>query len=211
MGEVALSHLSLDLLPNERVAIVGERAAGVTTLARWLALVERPPVGKVYLEGQDITRAWGGRLRQVRGQLQYVGGDPLRILPPNATVSATLLEPLQIHRRGSAAEQQAQVESLAAQWHLNSLLLQRKISALSAALRQRVALARALSLSPQVLVTDEVIERLEAGAKVPLLVTLSQICQQQTITWLWTTTDLALARRFADRVLLLAEGQLRTL
>jgi ABC-type glutathione transport system ATPase component len=206
----ALQPVSFSIAEGEYVAIVSARGSGATALVRALSLLERPRAGRVYFEGREITRAWGGQLRSLRQRLQYVGGDPMRILPPHYTVEQTLLEPLRIHRLGSPAEQQERITRVAARLGLNPLLLSRKVSALSAAMRQRVALARALALHPRLLVCDELTERLEPSAARPLLELVARACRAEhdRVAWLWTTADLALARAYADRVLCFEDGHL---
>ena len=206
------AQVSFSIEEGEHVALVGERGSGKTALLRAVARLEKPQAGQVYFEGRDITRAGGGQLRALRQRLQFVGGDPMRTLPPHYTVEQTLLEPLRIHHRGSAAEQRERAAAMAARLGLNSLLLSRKVSVLSAAMRQRVALARALILQPRLLLCDELTERLEPAAARPLLETVARACRAShaRIAWLWTTSDEALARAFADRVLRFENGQLVT-
>lgn len=203
-----LASVTFAVAAGEQVAIVGLRRAGKTALARAITLIEKPAGGRLVFDGQDITRAWGGRLRALRRSLQYVGGDARRSLSPRLDIAQVLAEPLQVHGLGSPAERQAQVAAAAEAWGLNPLLLTVRANALSAALCQRVALARAGLLQPRLLVVDELTERLEPAAARPLLARLSKLCRAAGRAWVWTTTDAALAREFADRVLTLAEGRL---
>ncbi len=200
--------LSISIDSGEQVAVLGPRGSGKTALLRALTRVDAPAAGRVHFAGQDITRAWGGSLRALRRSLQFVGGDPLRTLPPNVTVNDALAEALRIHRLGSAREQREQCAALAAQFGMNAFVLSENISALSAGLRQRTALARALLLQPRLLAGDELVDRLDPAAAEPLLETLSGLCRERQAAWLWTTSNAALARRFSDRVLVLEAGQL---
>jgi peptide/nickel transport system ATP-binding protein len=207
---LVFGRVSFDLAEGEHVAVVGAPGSGAADLLRAVARLEKPHGGRVYFEGRDITRLWGGQLRALRQRLQFVGGDPMRTLPPHYTVEQTLLEPLQIHRLGSADEQRARAAAAAEWFRLNPLLLTRKVSMLSAAMRQRVALARALTLHPRLLVCAELTERLEPSAAQPLLTMVARACRagRERAAWLWTTSSPALARAFADRVLRFEDGQL---
>lgn len=209
-GVSVVERVSFSVEEGEHVAVVGDRGSGKTALLRAVALLEKPQAGQVYFEGRDLTRAGGGQLRALRQRLQFVGGDPMRTLPPDYTVEQTLIEPLRIHRRGSTAEQRERAATVAARLGLNALLLTRKVNALSAAMRQRVALARALTLAPRLLMCDELTERLEPAVAQPLLETVARACRagHERIAWLWTTSDRALAHTFADRVLRFDDGQL---
>ena len=203
--------VSFTIAVGEHVAIVGQRGVGKTQLARAVALIQRPDGGRVLLDGQDVTRAWGGRLRSLRRTIQYVGGDARRSLSPNLALARILAEPLEVHRLGSAAERQALVAAAANGWQLNSFLLSQRANALSTALCRRVSLARALLLQPRLLVCDGIADRLEPAAVRPLLQQVAQTCRAANTAWLWTTTQRDLAHAFADRVLLLENGRLRPL
>lgn len=193
--------VSFSLAAGEQVALVGPSGAGKTRLARAITLIDRPTHGRVWFDGAEVTRAWGGRLRALRRGLQYVGGDARRSLSPRLSIEQVLAEPLQVHHLGSAAEQRAQVAEAAEAWQLHPLLLGARSNALSSALCQRVTLARASLLQPRVLVCDELPERLEPAAVRPLLALAARLCRAAGMAWVWTTRDAALARELADRVI----------
>jgi ABC-type glutathione transport system ATPase component len=200
--------VSLKLDAGERVALLGARGAGKTMLLRTLALIQRPVSGRILFEDQDITRWPDHKVRALRRRLQFVGGDPARTVAPHFTVREALSEPLLIHRLGSSDERRGRVEHMAGLFNLHPGLLNRKVAALSAAVRQRVALARAWALQPRLLLGDELTEHLEPAAGVRLLELLSPLCRAENVAWLWSTSDPALAHRFADRVLRLENGAL---
>ncbi len=208
--ELAFEAVSFSVAPGERVAILGQPGSGKTALLRTVAFLQRPDKGRVYFNGQDVGRLGGEELRRLRRHLQYVGGDPRYLFHPAQTVGDALLEPLQIHALGSSQEQQARSEAMAGQMGVSRLLLERKVSLLSPALRQRVGLARALTLHPRLLLCDELIDHLEEAAARPLLELVAHACRAlpQAAAWVWTTSDDELARAFSDRVLHLKAGRL---
>jgi ABC-type glutathione transport system ATPase component len=208
--ELAFEGISFSAAAGERVAIVGQPGAGKTALLRTVALLQRPAAGRVYFEGRDIVRLGEGELRRLRRRLQYVGGDPRYLLYPTQTVGQALLEPLQIHALGTAAEQQARCDAAAGLMGVSRLLLERKVNLISPTLRQRVALARAFTLQPRLLLCDELIDRLEGAAARPLLELVAHACHTlpEPAAWVWTTSDEELARAFSDRVLYLRAGRL---
>lgn len=196
-----LENFSLTLGVGEVVAIVGSHGVGKTALMRALALVQAPATGRVFFNNREITAWRGGRLRGLRSQFQYVGGHPLRTFPPRVTLRAALLEPMQIHWRGSKMEQATRLQTVTALLELNPLLLDRRIESFSVTLRQRAALARALMLQPRLLMVDELIERLDPAAALPLLSAFIGACRQNNIALVWTTTNLPLATQFSNRVI----------
>lgn len=204
-----LSQINLHLHAGERVAVVGAPSSGKTQLARTLAFLQKPSAGRVLLDDLDLTRLSDSKLRGLRQRLQFVGGNPLRAVLNSQTVEEVLREPLDIQRLGSTAERGARVAEALNSFELNRWLLKRPLATLSLALRQSLLLARALMLKPAVLITDEVVQHLEPAAAPRLLERVSAVSAQHRTAWLWTTADLALARRYADRVLVLEEGHLR--
>ncbi len=202
---------SLSVQAGESVAVVGPPSEGASALARTAALLDRPAGGRVLLAGDEVTRASGSRLRALRRQLQYVGGDPRRALSPRLTIEAILAEPLEVHRMGAPAEQRRRVAGAAEQWHLNAHVLSARPRDLSGALCMRVALARAHILRPRALVVDGLPERVEAAAARPLLVQLARLARAEGFAWLWTTTNPDLAREFGNRVFAMRAGRLEQL
>jgi peptide/nickel transport system ATP-binding protein len=208
--EVIFEGVSFSVAAGERVAIVGQPGAGKTALLRTVAWLQRAKAGQVFFEGREMSRLGGAEVRRLRQRLQYVGGDPRYLLPLTETVLQALLEPLQIHGLGTPSEQHTRCEAAAVVMGVSRLLLERKVSTLSPALRQRVALARALTLQPRLLLCDELIERLEGAAAKPLLELVMHACRTlpEAAAWVWTTSDETLARAFSDRVLHLKAGRL---
>ena len=208
--ELVFEGLSFSAAAGERLAIVAEPGGAKTALLRTVAMLQRPASGRVFFEGRDIVRLGGGELRRLRQRLQYVGGDPRYLLPLAQTMGQALLEPLQIHALGTPAEQQSRAEAAASLLGVSRLLLDRKVSQISPALRQRVALARALTLQPRLFLCDELIDRLEGAAARPLLELVEHACRTlpEPAAWIWTTSDEELARAFSDRVLYLEAGRL---
>lgn len=196
------------MAPGERLAIVTRPSEPAGALARTVALLERPSGGRVVLQGEDVTRAWGGRLRALRRRLQYVGGEGRRALAPRLTLADLLAEPLNVHRLGAPAERRDRAAAAAQAWGLNPHLLTARPSDLSAAVCVRAVLARALLLEPCLLVCDHPTRGLEPSAAEPLLRRLAERCQAAGVACLLLTPSAALARDFASHSLRLQNGRL---
>jgi ABC-type glutathione transport system ATPase component len=200
--------MTFELRPREQVALLGAPGSGKTTLLRSVALIQKPAAGRVFFEAEELTRLPEARLRGLRRSFQFTGGHPARALWAATTVAQTVREPLQIHRLGNVADQAARVNEALQLFGVPPWLLNRPISSLSIAMRQRVILARAFVLKPRLLLNDEVIDHLEPAAALPLLEHLADLCRRHALTWLWSTSNAELARRFSDRVLTLENGRL---
>lgn len=200
---------SFSLEPGEHLAVVVPTVGAATALARAVALLDRPAAGRVWFAGADVTRAGGARLRGLRRELQYVGGEARRALSPRLSLAQVIAEPLQVHRLGSEPERRERVAAIAAAWGLNAYLLGLRPGALSAGLCLRAALARALVLSPRLLVGAGLVDHLEPQAAPALLARLTAACRSAGTALLWITPGqapaLTLARTHTDRVLVLED------
>jgi peptide/nickel transport system ATP-binding protein len=189
------------------VAIVGPSGSGKTTLLRFLAGLA-DGAGEVVLDGQPLAVRVRRRLPEQRRRLQYVAQDPLGALNPTRTVAATLTRPLRRHQGLDEVAARAAAAKLLAAVELDADLLQRRPAELSGGQRQRVAIARALAANPDVLLCDEITSALDPRTGEGVLKMLSRLQHVTGLAIIWISHDLALARRFADEVLRLADGRL---
>jgi len=210
----ALRHLSpvhdlnFDVQPGEIVALVGEDGAGKSTLTRTLAILARPDKGKVFFEGRDLSKHGEGAMRPIRRRLQVLFSDPRTALNPAHLVSETMLEPLKVQHLGKPEEQLKTIKLALRQVGLNSLLLDRRLTALSAGERQRVALARVLTLNPTLIICDDPTKTLTPLAGEQLFKLMADIRQKQGTSFLWLVSRTSLVSPFADRLGILYQGRL---
>src|SRR5277367_6678141 len=72
----AFQDVSLTLFPGTTLALVGESGAGKSSLARCVALLERPTAGKIELEGRDLVALGRKALFPIHRQIQMIFQDP---------------------------------------------------------------------------------------------------------------------------------------
>lgn len=200
--------VSFDVQAGEIVALVGESGSGKATLTRALAILARPDKGKVVFEGRDLARQGEAALRPVRRRLQVLFGDPRTALNPASLVADVMLEPLKVQRLGRAEQQLANVKGALRQVGLNSLLLDRRLTALSAGERQRVALARLLTLNPALIICDDPARTLTPLAAEQLFKLMAELRRRNGTAFLWLVGQASLVGPFADRLGVLYQGRL---
>ncbi len=198
-----LADVSLELRAGELTALLGANGAGKSTLLRVLLGEIAPQTGSVRLLGQELTtyRAEDrARLCTLVPQEQPLD-FPLRVR------ELVELGRLPHAARGSSRE----VDRLAVSNALEKTnllpLSERELASLSGGERQRASLARALAQATPVLLLDEPTAHLDVAHQIELL----EICRRRSgdgAAILVALHDLALAARFADRVLVLDQGQL---
>ena len=90
----AVDDVSFTIEKGKTLGIVGESGCGKSTTGRAILRLLEPTDGKVFFEGQDITSLSGGKMRQMRRDMQIIFQDPFSSLDPKKTVSQTIAEPI---------------------------------------------------------------------------------------------------------------------
>ncbi|SFP40698.1 D-methionine transport system ATP-binding protein [Amycolatopsis arida] len=201
---VALRDVSLDIDAGSLFGVVGPAASGKSTLARCLALQERPDRGVVRLDGVNTAALEGRRLREVRRQLAVV--DPRTPLHAERTVAGNVAAPLE--RLGVAGPQRrSRVGTLLDLVGLTARATQQPTE-LTPGQRRRVEVARALAAAPAVLLADDPtggVSPEEAGA---VLTVLDRARAELGVTVVLATRDPGVVRRVCDGVAVLEQGTL---
>ena len=205
----AVDGVSLALPAGRITAIVGESGSGKSTLARLFARLLKPTSGQLLLDGQAAPAGRGGRRRYAQ-QVQMVLQDPFASLNPVHDVRYHLTRPLKVHGPGPAASLD---ESLAALLERVALtpperFLRKYPHELSGGQRQRVAIARALAVRPRVLLADEPVSMLDVSIRLGILNLLAGLRENEGMTILYITHDIASARYLADEIAVMYAGRL---
>lgn len=206
----AVDGVSLRLHRGETVAVVGESGSGKTTLGRASLGLVKPTAGQVRFDHEDITRFTGARLKAYRRRAQAIFQDPFATIDPYMTVYETVAEPLVIHGVGDASARRARVERVLREVRLTPVdeMVERYPHQLSGGQRQRVGIARALVLQPDYVLADEPVSMVDASSRAELLYLLRDLRTQYGITFLYITHDIATARHFANRIVVMYLGRI---
>jgi ABC-2 type transport system ATP-binding protein len=182
----ALRDVSVTLHAGERVAVIGPNGAGKTTLLSILAGIQAPS---------------SGELSRVGGEVGWV--------PQQAAVYSklTAAENLQLFARlEKVADPQAAVTRLLAQADLADRA-DDELGRLSGGNRQRVNVAIGLLAEPPVLLLDEPSSALDPRQRARLWEFVDGLVREGTSV-MFSTHDVGEAGRYADRLLVLADGEL---
>jgi ABC-type lipoprotein export system ATPase subunit len=204
----ALRGVSLEVRRGERVALLGKSGSGKSTLLNVLGGLDRPTSGSVVVNGRDLAQLNAEELARHRQSTVGMIFQSFNLIPSRTALQNVEL-PLMFAGRAPAERRQAAVRALEAVGLGHRL--QHRPTELSGGEGQRVAIARALVNEPQVLLADEPTGNLDSATATEVLEVLSNHLKAHGTTLLLVTHDADLARRYADRIVWLRDGQLELL
>jgi putative ABC transport system ATP-binding protein len=199
---VALDSVSLDIAPGSFTAIMGPSGSGKSTLLHVAAGLDRPTSGTVALAGTELDGLSERRLTILRRERIGFVFQAFNLMP-SLTVTQNIALPLRLDGR---RPRRADVREVAARVGLDQRLRHRP-SQLSGGQQQRVAIARALITRPEVVFADEPTGALDTRTGRGVLALLREVVDADGHTVVMVTHD-PTAAAHADRVLLLADGQI---
>ena len=206
----AVDDVSFSIGEREIVALAGESGSGKSTIARVLARIYEPTAGQVFFEGKPLSamRSRADRLRY-SGLVPMVFQDPFASINPVFRVQHGVLRSLKLHRPELSA---AQCEQEAARVFevvgLSPDMLQRFPHELSGGQRQRVGFAQALAMRPRLILADEPVSMLDVSIRIGLLNLMAKLRDEEGVSVLYITHDIASARYVADRLIVMYAGQI---
>lgn len=205
-GRPVLRAIDTEVEPGEIVAIMGRNGSGKTTLLRSIMGLVRTSSGRIFWQGQDISRL---ATEERAGIMGYVPQDPRAVLfqPTVQEEVAWALAQGGAKRQRDASET-TRITAMLAQFGLEHLAGAHPRD-LSAGEQQRTALATALVRDPAVLLLDEPTRGLDYLAKDQLIAILHALLAKEKVIIL-VTHDVELVAACAGRVVLLGEGEIVT-
>lgn len=164
VGEIkikALDNVSLQISKGEFVAITGQSGSGKSTIMNILGCLDKPESGTYILNGQDVFRANGKKLSQIRNrEIGFIFQSFNLISSLSAEENIEL--PL-IYRGIKKAERRILAKNALAMVGLENRA-DHLPGQLSGGQQQRVAIARAIALSPPLILADEPTGNLDAAS-----------------------------------------------
>jgi ABC-type polar amino acid transport system ATPase subunit len=204
-----LKDISLEIQPREVVCLIGRSGSGKSTLLRCINFLEEPSSGTIEVDGLvsmggDKSKEHRQRIHDIRLKTGMVFQE-FNLFPHMSVLENVIEGPVTVKKmdRNKAIE--------LAEKNLNNVdMLWKKDeypNRLSGGQKQRVAIARALTMEPKVMLFDEPTSALDPELIGEVLTVMKKVAQEG-MTMLVVTHEMGFAREVADRVIVMAEGEI---
>ena len=197
-----LKDLSLKIYQGECVGLVGESGSGKSTIARLLSGLLAEYSGRIEIGGNSFEDLNG----QARAKfIQMIFQDPYQSLNPKKTIRNILLEVIKKYQTENAEDF---LKNLLIELKLDPESMNRYPHQFSGGQRQRIAIARSLSVSPKLLICDEITTNLDLEVQQGIIELLQDLHGRRGMSLLFISHDIKIIKKVADRIIVIKEGRI---
>ena len=198
-----LKDIDLSVKPKERIVIAGPSGSGKSTLIRCINRLEEHQRGKIVVDGVELTN----NLEQIEAIRREVGMvfQHFNLFPHLTILENCILAPMWVRKmpRKDAVDR--------AMYYLERVRIPEQANKypgqLSGGQQQRVAIARSLCMQPKVMLFDEPTSALDPEMIKEVLDTMIELADEG-MTMLVVTHEMGFAKKVADRVIFMDQGQI---
>lgn len=204
-GQQALRKVNFHIEPGEMAFLTGHSGAGKSTLLKLISIMERPTVGKVFINGHDLGRIQRKHIAYIRRDIGMIFQSHQLLMDKSVFDNVAL--PLVIEgysHKEIAKRVHAALEMVGLRDKVKNLPMM-----LSGGEQQRVGIARAVVNKPPLLLADEPTGNLDPKLSMEII-RLFEDFNQAGVSVFIATHDLGLIARMRYRTLTLKQGQMIT-
>ena len=198
----ALRGVSLEIEKGEFLTLVGPSGSGKTTLLQLIGCLDQPTSGKIWINGQDVSRLNRNQRAEIRqGTIGFI--FQFYALIPTLSAYENVEMPLLLSKVG-ATERRERVMHLLEAVDLTDRANHRP-DQLSGGQQQRTAVARALATNPTMVLADEPTANLDTANGQQVMEIMMRLNQETGVTFVFATHDPRVIK-YARRVVTLRDG-----
>ncbi len=206
----ALNDVSFDLYEGESLAVVGESGCGKSTICRIAMRFHEPSSGTMTFNDQNVHTIKGAELKKYRQKAQMIFQDPFSALNPLHSIYYHLERPVKLYHKNTKEVMQKRIDNALEMVGLTPPEEQGKKypHQLSGGQKQRAYIARVLAAGAEVIFADEPTSMLDVSIRLGVLNLMNDLKRELKKSFIYITHDIATARYFADRIIVLYAGHI---
>ncbi|MFI9006258.1 amino acid ABC transporter ATP-binding protein [Actinosynnema sp. NPDC053489] len=197
-----LKNVSLEVPKGQVVVVLGPSGSGKSTLCRTINRLEPIESGVIEVDGQPLP-AEGKELARLRADVGMVF-QSFNLFAHKSIVDNVMLAPLKVRKTPAAQARKTAMELLERVGIANQA--EKYPAQLSGGQQQRAAIARALAMRPKVMLFDEPTSALDPEMVQEVLDVMTTLAKEG-MTMLVVTHEMGFARKAADRVIFMSDGE----
>lgn len=199
----ALKNINLNVKKGEIIVICGPSGSGKSTLIRCINYLENFQKGEVIVSGTKLVDD-AIKIRNIRSEVAMVF-QHFNLFPHLSIIDNITLSPIWVHKKN---KQEAREKAL----HFLDRVgikdqAEKYPNQLSGGQQQRVAIARSLCTSPKIMLFDEPTSALDPEMISEVLDVMIELAKEG-ITMVCVTHEMGFARKIADRIVFMDDGQI---
>ncbi|MCR5237225.1 MAG: NHLP bacteriocin export ABC transporter permease/ATPase subunit [Lachnospiraceae bacterium] len=199
--EPVLRDFTLHVEPGENVGIVGSSGCGKSTLLKLLLGFEKPQIGKIYYDNQDIDGLDKRELRKKFGVVLQDGGLISGSIYENITITAPGVKMERVDETVRDVGLEDDIKGMPMGLHT---VVSEEAGTISGGQRQRILIARAIVGKPKVIFLDEATSALDNATQSQVVNTLERL----------NATKIVIAHRIStvmncDRIIVMDKGRIK--
>lgn len=198
----ALKNINVEVGRGEVVVVLGPSGSGKSTLCRTINRLETIEEGEIHIDGTRLAEE-GSELAKLRADVGMVF-QQFNLFPHLSIKENVTLGPRKVRKQSKSEANQTAMELLERVGIANQA--DKYPSQLSGGQQQRVAIARALAMKPKVILFDEPTSALDPEMVSEVLEVMTDLAKEG-MTMVVVTHEMGFARKAADRVLFMADGE----
>lgn len=196
-----LKNISVSIGQGDFISIVGSSGSGKSTFLKLCSHLISPTDGNIVFKGKNFTEYNPAELRKSIAycfQTPYLFGD---------TVLENINFPFSIR---DVKLDQKRVNDLFSMFHMSTDYLGKDTKNLSGGEKQRIALIRSLLFMPEILLLDEITSALDVE-NASIVENVITSLNNEGITVLWITHNLEQSRKYANKLMTIEDGEIKSL
>ena len=198
-----LQDIDLTVGTGEVVVVIGPSGSGKSTLCRAINRLETIESGTISIDGKQLPEE-GKELAQLRADVGMVF-QSFNLFAHKTILENVTLGPIKVRKMGKAAAEKRALELLERVGVAHQA--EKYPAQLSGGQQQRVAIARSLAMDPKVMLFDEPTSALDPEMITEVLDVMTELARSG-MTMVVVTHEMGFARRAANRVVFMSDGQI---